>query len=37
MAGTVTGERPGNKVNSGTFAGVLAVMLPASGLSLPAK
>jgi uncharacterized membrane protein YfcA len=36
-AGTVAGERLGNKVNSETFARVLAVMLLASGLSLLAK
>ena len=36
-AGTVVGERLGNKVDSETFARVLAVMLLASGLSLLAK
>lgn len=36
-AGTVVGERLGNKVGSETFARVLAVMLLASGISLLAK
>jgi uncharacterized membrane protein YfcA len=36
-AGTVTGERLGNRVDSETFGRVLAVMLFASGLSLLAK
>ena len=36
-AGTVVGERLGNKVDSETFARVLAVMLLVSGLSLLAK
>ncbi|MDH4151865.1 MAG: sulfite exporter TauE/SafE family protein [Betaproteobacteria bacterium] len=36
-AGTVTGERLGNKVSSETFAKILAVMLFASGVSLLVK
>jgi uncharacterized membrane protein YfcA len=36
-AGTVVGERVGNKVDSDTFGRVLAVMLFASGVSLLAK
>ncbi len=36
-AGTVIGERVGNKVDSDTFGRVLAVMLLASGVSLLAK
>lgn len=36
-AGTVVGERLGNRVGSETFARVLAVMLLASGISLLAK
>lgn len=36
-AGTVTGERLGNRVGSETFGRVLAVMLFASGVSLLAK
>ena len=36
-AGTVAGERLGNKVSSETFAKILAVMLFASGVSLLAK
>lgn len=36
-AGTVTGERLGNRVSSETFSKVLAVMLFASGASLLAK
>lgn len=36
-AGTVVGERLGNRVNSETFSRILAVMLMASGLSLLAK
>ncbi len=36
-AGTVVGERLGNRVNSETFSKILAVMLLASGISLLAK
>jgi uncharacterized membrane protein YfcA len=36
-AGTVVGERLGNRVNGETFAKILAVMLLASGVSLLAK
>lgn len=36
-AGTVVGERLGNRVNGETFAKILAVMLLASGISLLAK